>query len=232
MPNTDDTAVEEVPTTAGPPVVTTAPGRPRTTTTTEPVELLGGGARIFGNVLGPQGLATGAVVRVERLVGSEEAVLDVGAGTGGYNVQSLKGGRYRVRAWRAPDMILLEPEVFFLAADEQKNLDLRLTRVSEVNVRPSTDPDRLPAQEPFTLTLFLYAGSVTADGILEAIPRANETMQLAPGPGLALVSSDRATTDGGGRAVFRLRCLSAGSVSADVVFSVGRFPVALPNCPG
>jgi hypothetical protein len=213
-----------------PTTFTTVPGRPRTTLA-EPVEILGGGARIGGNVIGPQGNVVGATVRVERLINDQVATMDLNAFNGTFSLGGIRGGAYRVRAWKQPDLLLLEPEVFFLAADETKTLDLRVDKVSDVNIRTTLDPATPPAQDPYSVTVLLFAGAVGNDGTLQAIPRPQTPTQLVVGTGLTVVGSDRATTDSGGRARFQVRCLTGGPVTADLLVSTFRLGLGLPNCP-
>jgi len=232
-PTTVPTTIEDtLPATSAPPTTfTTTPGRPRTTLT-EPVDMLGGAARISGNVIGAQGNVVGATVRVERLVNDQVSTMDLNAFNGAYSLGGIRGGAYRVRAWKQPDLLLLEPAVFFLAADEQKTLDLKVDRVADVNVRTTLDPSSPPAQDPFSVTVFLYAGAVSGHGELQAIPRANTPVQLVVGQGLGLSGNGQAVTDSNGRARFQVRCLAAGPVNADLLVSTFRLGLGLPACPG
>ena len=231
------------PTTVPPPVettpattaatTTTKPSPPRTTATLS-VEIVPGTARISGTVLGPAGPVAGATVRVERFVGSEVATMDVNAGDGTFSLLSIRGGRYRVRAWKQPDLVQTEPEAFFLAADEARTVELRVTRVAEVAAQAKADPERPRVGETFTMTVFLYAGVVTDQGIVQAYGRADVPVQIVVGPGLVLQSPDQAVTDGGGNASFAAACQSPGQHSAEIVV-VGtpyRTPLTLPACEG
>jgi hypothetical protein len=230
-PTTVPTVPVTEPTTTVPAVTTTTkPGPPRSTTTVV-VDVSPGNARISGTVLGPQGPVAGAVVRVERLVGDEVAAVDVNAAGGAFTLPSVRGGRYRVRAWKTPDLYQPQPEAFFMAADEQKSLELRLTQVSAFNVQTTVEPDPLPAGEPFSITVFLYAGSVNSEGILQANPRAGQEVQISLGPGLGLTSPDRARTDGAGRVTFGAQCRTPGPQRAELLVSADvRLPLAIPDC--
>ncbi|MFP5316898.1 MAG: carboxypeptidase-like regulatory domain-containing protein [Acidimicrobiia bacterium] len=227
-----ETTVEPSTTTAAPTsTVTTMPGRPRQTTTI-PTDLGPGTARIQGSVSGPQGLVPGATVRVERLVGDDVASIDVVAADGRFTVPSIRGGSYRVRAWKAPELALTTPEVFFLAADEAKTVDLRLARVTDVSVQVDLDVERLPPSDPFTVTVTVYSGAVSDQGTVQGVSRPGLPVQVAVGAGLSLLSADRATTDASGRASFRMRCTAPGPVAADAVVDSSRISLGLPNCPG
>lgn len=227
-----ETTVESTTSSLGPTTtVTTMPGRPRQTTTI-PTDLAPGSARILGSVVGPQGLVTGATVRIERLVQDAVASIDVVAADGRFTLPSIRGGSYRVRAWKAPDLAMTSPEVFFLAADEVKTVELRLNRVTDVSVRVDLDVERLPPTDPFTVTIQVYSGAVSDQGALQGVSRPGIPVQVAVGAGLSLQSADRATTDASGRASFRLRCTAPGPTAADAVVDSSRISLGLPACPG
>lgn len=227
-----ETTVEATTSSIGPvTTVTTMPGRPRQTTTI-PTDLGPGAARITGSVVGPQGLVPGANVRVERLVGDDVASVDLVAADGRFTLPSVRGGNYRVRAWKAPELALTTPEVFFLAADEAKTVDLSLTRVTDVSVRIDLDVERLPPSDPFTVTIQVYSGTVTEQGVVQGLSRPGLPVQVAVAAGLSLVGPDRATTDAAGRASFRMRCTAPGPAAADAVVDATRMSLGLPTCPG
>src|SRR5205807_2321830 len=99
----------------------------RTTSTTVPFGP--GQATLNGNVSGPDGVEPNAVVHIERLVGSAVGTMDIPTNPDGtWSVPNVLGGRYRVRAWRAPDLALTEPAVFFLGATDSKQVALPLTK--------------------------------------------------------------------------------------------------------
>ena len=220
----------EAPVTTAQVTTTTVLGPPRSTTTV-PVEISPGSAGISGSVLGPQGPVAGARVLVERLVGDQLAAVQVDAPNGSFMLPSIRGGRYRVRAWKQPDHYQPQAEAFFLAADEQKSVELRVVRVGEVNAEVTVEPNPPPREEPFALTVFLFAGSVSPEGVLQAAPRAGQEVQIALGPGLGLTSPDRARTDNAGKATFGARCRTAGPQSGELRVSAAvRIPLALPEC--
>jgi hypothetical protein len=227
-PPTTTTTTEPATTTTD---VITVPGRPRTTTTVA-TDILGGAATISGTVSGPQGRVTTAIVRVERLVGSNVATMDVVATSGVFNLTGVRGGRYRIRAWNRPDLVELDPQTFFLAADEQKSIDLQVTRVRDLNVETTVDPNPPTGGDPFTVTLFVYAATVSDQGVVQAIPRPSLPVLLVVGSGLQPQTAAFATTDPGGRVTYRLRCTAAGRQGADLVAANTRVPLDLPPCPG
>ncbi len=80
-----------------------------------------GGASLNGTVTGPEGALTNATVHVERLVGAASGAMDVTTRPDGtWTLPMILGGRYRVRAWRTPDLALTKPEVFYLQSSETR----------------------------------------------------------------------------------------------------------------
>jgi len=100
-----------------------------TSRTSSTVALGPGNASITGSVTGPDGAVPGATVRVERIVGTSIGTTDVTTQADGtFAVPTILGGRYRVRAWRAPDLALVKPEIFYLQSSEPRTLALRVDR--------------------------------------------------------------------------------------------------------
>ena len=204
---------------------------PGNTTTT--IAIGPGKALLNGLVMGPDGPVPGAVVHAERLVGDGQAVVDVATlPDGTWSIPNILGGRYRVRAWRAPDLALTKPEVFFLGGDEKKRLDLGLTRYDGPAATASIAPNPPFVGEPANLVVRLSIQSVDPQGIVRAVPAAPTSVNLV-GSGAWSVESENPTfTDGVGDARWRVRCRASGNQSLAVV--VGDFQTlplsGLPPC--
>ena len=225
------TSVEAPTTTGQPTTIATVPGPPRTTTTL--TGALGpGGAQVAGVVNGPEGPVPGATVRVERLFGDEVDGTTIKAdGSGHWALRAINGGRYRLRAWRPPDLVALQPTLVFLGATESATITLGVERhgPDEINARISPDPP--VRDQPAVLVVLVANGQVDAEGVLRIAPRPGVAVQLAPGPGLALESPDVAVTDGAGNAAFAVRCTVAGAPpTATTVIAGANRTLALPPC--
>lgn len=229
-PGTAENAGSRVPDTTS----STAAPQPRTVTTLS-AALGPGAARLVGAVVGPEGPVPGATVRIERLFGDVVTPTTVTTdGSGQWSLGEINGGRYRVRAWRPPDLAALEATVFFLTATETKNVGLTMGRHGGESLVTSLSPERLVQGQPATLVVTLSAASIDAEGVLRTTARPNVGVQLAPGPGLVLESAAAAVTDGAGRAVFAVRCTAAGSQpGASAVIAGATRAISLPSCaPG
>ena len=211
----------------------TLPPKPRTTTTVS--SALGpGAARLTGTVNAPEGPVPGATVRVERLFGDAIAATTVMTDAAGqWVVDGVNGGRYRLRAWRPPDLAALEPTLLFLGATEKKNVTMPVARYGNDSALVTTTPNPPVRDQPATLVVTVSNGVVDGEGILHASPRPGVPIQLVPGTGLALESPDVVVTDAAGNAGFAVRCTQPGAVpgAAAVIGGTSR-TLALPACSG
>ncbi len=187
------------------------PGSSTTTT------LRSGFMTVSGTVRGPDGPVAGATVRLERFdVAGRATEFEVGTdGAGRYQLRGAPGGRYRVRAWRSPDLVQGEPVVGFLAATPDQRLDLVTERVGGVSVAAATAPD--PAREGQAVNLAVSVTERVVDGDGVVRHRAVGSRPVSLGGLGAWVSADgsravrvEASTDGAGRASFALRCVRPG----------------------
>lgn len=152
-------------------------GVPGSTTTSIPDK---GTARIGGSVQGPDGLVPGATVRIERLVAGREVRTDVVTGPDGrFLLENVPGGRYRIRAFLAPALAQVEPEVAFLRDAEDHSFDLVVTEHSGLVARASVAPELPLLRRPVNLAAVLARVEVDADGIVRATPVPNVSVELA-----------------------------------------------------
>ena len=209
---------------------TTSSGPPRTTVTT--VLALGPGeASLVGTVSGPGGPVDGATVRVERLVGKAVASTDVTtAGGGAWQLPSILGGPYRVRAFKTPDLAQSQYEAFFLAANERKTIDFKLAAAGGERITAVVTPNPPRVDQSATLTVTVGVGRVDEQGRPVLTPRPGILLTLSPGPGHVLESSPQVMTDASGAGVWRLRCVVEGASSVSLMVGPGVTKVNLPAC--
>jgi hypothetical protein len=208
----------------------TVPGNPRPVTTLS--SAIGPGtATLGGTVSGPEGPVAGATVRVERLVGDKVATTTVTSDAGGqWTLSSVNGGRYRLRAWRPPDLAMLQPTLFFLEASENKAVPLGMARYGEGNAVAAFAPGPPTAERPATLVVTVSNGGIDGEGVLHASPRPGVTVQLLVTAGLTLESPDTTITDGSGTASFTVRCAPPGPPAATAVIDGARRTVDVARC--
>ena len=208
-------------------VLREVPGR---TTTT--VALTPGKAVLNGSVVGPDGPVPGAVVRAERLVGDSVGSADVAtAADGTFALPAVKGGRWRVRAFRAPDLALIKPELFYLADGETKTLTLKVERYTGAGVSSAIAPDPPVVGEPANLVVQVTLQSVDANGVVRGVPIPGVRVELLGSGDWRVEGTNAQPSDGSGRAVWRVRCDSPGSQALTVrVGDDDTFPLRLPAC--
>jgi hypothetical protein len=204
------------------------PGRTTTTVDNRP-----GKANLAGTVTGPDGPVPMANVRVERLV--QETVLgkDVVAGPdGAWRLDLVRGGRYRVRAWRAPDLAQVEPQIFYLGFDETRSLPLVVARYNGPQASALLAPSPPVINEPAALSVVVTTASVDAQGIVRGTPLSGSSVQLLAGFAEWRMESPAVqVADAGGNVMWRLTCLVLGPRPLSVIMGSGT-PVTLtvPPC--
>ena len=205
-----------------------APGR---TTTT--VAAMGPGlATVRGRVVGPDGLpVVGANVRVERLVGDAAARMDLLSGEdGAWSLPNVLGGRYRIRAWRAPDLAQTEPSFVYVGYQETAPVEQKVGVHVGTFAVPAIAPSPPRVGEPATLAVQVTSRSVDAEGVVRGTPRAATPVEIA-GAAWSIVPPAATATDGGGQARWQVVCRAAGVQPLRlVVGGVEPFEVALPAC--
>jgi hypothetical protein len=225
-------------TTAPAPSTTATTVRATTTTTVRPTTTVStilpmgpGDASIGGTVSGPAGPVDGATVRVERLVGKAVATTEITTtGGGSWQLGSILGGSYRVRALRPPDFAQSPVESFFLAATERRTIDLRMPAAGGERITAAVNPNPPRVDQPATLVVTIGTGRVDDQGRPSITPRPGVVITLSPGPGIVLESAPQALTDGNGSAAWRIRCSIEGANTVSLVIANGVTQATLPGC--
>lgn len=180
------------------------------TTTTE-VVVGPGRSTLAGRVDGPDGPVEGAVVRLERLVGDTSARLDVVTGPDGlWQAPDILGGRYRFRAWREPDLAMLEPQILFLAAGQTLDSTLVVERFQALALDSAVAPDPPVVGERTNLVVRVSSQVVGEDGVVRATAESGVELTLGTGLGWIAESPIRARTSTAGDVTFTLVCRAPG----------------------
>jgi len=178
------------------------------------IEFSGGTARLLGTVEGPEGPVAGSVVRLDRAIDDQSDFIDIATGEDGtFEVTGLPGGRYQVRAWRQPDLAMLESFTAFLRDGEEATFTLTLlTQTTDLELKGFTDAGqfKLGARPRFGVTV--RSSTVGSDGrvYLQGAPGQLVTVQT----GGALANQQLTmVTDAQGVAVFSVACVRSGPAS-------------------
>jgi hypothetical protein len=129
--------------------------------------------------------------------------------------EGLQGGRYRVRAWRTPDLALTTPQILFLDAKQNQTVGMALSRYQGVSASSIVSPDPPVLNATTNVTVVVSTASVSPEGIVSGVPLPNAAVSLAVGPGW-IFSSGPGITNAQGRATFQLRCAALGQSPLEV----------------
>lgn len=181
-------------------------------TTTTTVVVGPGPLTIVGRVEGPDGPVGGAIVRLERLVGDASAAIQVPtAADGTWNADKVLGGRYRIRAWRPPELAMVRAEVLFIDSGEQRPVLLRLDRYEGRRVDAVIAPDPPLVDEPANLKVRIADRVVDERGIVRTTPRPGIRVRLTGSGSWSLSSPNPQTTGPDGSVTFRMTCNQEGA---------------------
>ena len=222
-----------------PPTSTTAPvdhsgdqlpkvgGKTTTTILIQP-----GPAKLAGIVVGPEGPVPGATIQVERLVGDGAGVLVLATTPEGtWELPGVLGGRYRIRAWRGPDLALTKPSIIFLEGNQTKELQLKLDRYAGLHAGAAIAPNPPTVDEPANLVVLVTTRAVDERGVVRATPVTGARVELFGGGRWQLDSQNVTATDGSGQARWQLRCREPGEQPLSVLVGDNEsFPLNLPAC--
>jgi hypothetical protein len=191
-----------------------------------------GTATLSGTVVGPNGPVPAAVVRAERLVGSSFGRIDTAVQPDGtWTIPGVKGGLYRVRAWRAPDLALTTPQVFFVASTDNKSLTLQLTQYAGTHVTAAVAPNPPVLNQPLNLAVQLTTEAVDNQGVVRSQGMPAAAIQLSADYNWSVNSSNPTLTDSNGEATWSLVCNGfSGTAMTVTVNNANSYPLNLPAC--
>lgn len=201
------------------------------TSTTRP--LGGGKAAIFGRVIDPDGNSVpGAFVRATYYgdPGKPEAIEALALEDGTYRFDQVLGGRWRVRAWKTPELATLEDNTFFLGYTEQRTLDLKVKAAVDYVVTSSMAPNSPFIGSPVELAVAVMSQSVDEEGVVHRSPIAGAAITLNVTGRWSLVGDPTQATEYNGRAAWELTCNEPGPQSITAIVGGREWPLNIPPC--
>lgn len=204
---------------------------PGTTTTTAP-PIGPGSSSIVGTVLAQGAPVVGATVEADRFVGDQMTSTAVTTGAdGSFLIPNVLGGRYRVRAWRPPDLDMTDPVFFFLPDGQQRGVNLQLTAYKGPEVATAINPGSLQVGELANLLVQVTDPIVGSDGVVRSQPAVGASVELVDGPSWVVYNGNPQVTGPSGRVLFQVSCDQAGQDPLSVaVGSSAPQPLRLPYC--
>jgi hypothetical protein len=191
----------------------------------------GGRATLRVRVDGPDARSGGLVVRFERFDGGLRGWEDVRAGRDGVAVLTeAMGGRYRVRAWRRPDLTSTESQAVFVGFDQELEVRVRVERHDALIVQGALAVGAWQVGDVVPFQVLVVREEVDGEGIIRGAPQslAVEVRQIV---GAAVEEPRVAVTDpGSGFATFAARCDLPGEHRLVLVGGPDEIEVLLPPC--
>jgi hypothetical protein len=198
------------------------------------VPLSGGKASLSGVVIGPTGAIPSATVLVERLVGDSVGATSIPTGADGtWKVTGIRGGRYRIRAWRAPDLALTTPTILFLGGTDNQTLSLNVSQFSANGTAATATvvPNPPTVGVVATLTVQITSQVVGNDGVVRSSPIPGDQVELTDAGNVVIAGANPGTTDGSGRVTWQIGCVSTGPEGMQaVVNGINSYPLTTPDC--
>jgi len=172
---------------------------------------------------------------------------------GRYELRGIPGGRYRVRAFLAPALALVTPDVRFLPDGQEHTFDLAMTDQRGVVARAAVAPDPPYLDGDVNLAIVVATRSVDPDGVVRSVPVSGVRVELDGLGAWSLRTPDsprgplqpRATTtttsfsplstiaftDANGQVRYELTCEQAGPPGLSLLVSVTVTPPAVEGEP-
>ncbi len=190
-----------------------------------------GSATISGRVT-VDGGGHGARVRLERFVGDATGVLDIDTdGSGGFKVEHALGGRYRIRAWDAPEYASIPTVTVFVPADGEIGVDVPMREFQGPRLQLALDTAVPAVGSTATLEALVTEQEIDGEGYLSGAGLSDVDLTLTVGSGFRITSANPTTTGDDGRASWTLVCRSEGAHDVTVEFGEsGSTVVTLPTC--
>ena len=202
------------------------PGRTTTSIDNGP-----GQAHLSGTVQAPEGAVPGATVHVERVVGDATVATDVATNPDGtWKLDNVKGGRYRVRAFRPPDLAQTSPAIFFLNGNENKTLNLQVQHYNGTGATGVIAPNPPRVGQPSNLAVQVTAVIVDPAGIVRIAPQVGVQVDLSGSGSWQFQSATTQVTGANGEAVWNLVCGSSGVQPLTATVAGQAYPLNLSAC--
>jgi hypothetical protein len=230
-----------------------APVPESTTSSTEPIDLTsvvlepiaagkgtsttrppgGGKAAIFGKVIDSDGKPVPAAFVRATYYGDPskpEVIEALSAEDGTYRFEQVLGGRWRIRAWKAPELATLEDNVFFLGYTEQRAMDLKVKAATDIVVTSNMAPNPPFTGTPVELAVLVLTQSVDEEGVVHRSPVGGAAVTLDIRGNWSLVGEATQGTEFNGRTAWQLTCNAVGPQPI-IAFVAGReWPLNIPAC--
>ena len=194
---------------------------------TDPIE----GKATLSGIVTAEGKRAGGRVRIERLVGDKVGVLDLDVGgDGAFKVEHALGGRYRIRAWSAPDFSAVPSVTVFLPAKGDLDIEVPMQKFEGFRLQAALDTGLPHVGETVKVKALLTTQSVDGSGYVVGEGAKDGVITLTAAPGYRVTSANPTKTGADGWATWTVVCQSAGIHDVTVEYLEQSTIVSLPAC--
>ncbi|MCA1842728.1 MAG: hypothetical protein LC792_05960, partial [Actinobacteria bacterium] len=174
----------------------------------------------------------GALVRATYYgdVNKPEVIEALSLDDGTYRFDQVLGGRWRLRAWKAPELATLEDNVFFLGYTEQHQLDLRVKAAADYVVTSSMAPNPPFIGAPVELAVLVMSQSVDSEGVVHRSPVGGAAVTLNIFGKWSPAGDPTQGTDYNGRAAWTLTCNEVGQQQISATVGGRDWSLNIPPC--
>jgi hypothetical protein len=203
----------------------------KATSTTRP--LGGGKATISGRVVDTDGNPVpGAFIRATYYgdPNKPEVIEALSLDDGTYKLEQVLGGRWRIRAWKAPELATLDDNTFFLSYTENRTLDLKVKAAGDFVVTSSMAPNPPFTGSPVELAVLVMSQSVDEEGVVHRSPVGGAAVTLNVIGKWYLAGDLTQATEVNGRTAWTLTCSTEGLQPITAVVGGRDWPLRIPDC--
>ena len=201
--------------------------------TTSTVPSSPGAASISGRVRDSSGRALAGATIIATWYATDPPVQhNVMSGLdGSYSFTTIHGGRWRVRAYRFPEWATPKSVAFFLAADEEQDLDLVVDLLTDFEVKATINPDPPTVGDEASLVIRVGRRSLDPDGKIRSDPAGGVSVTiLSPSSWSIDISDSTRTTGFDGTVRWSVSCQSEGVQPLELRVAGKTVTPTLPAC--
>ena len=162
---------------------------------------------------GPDGPVGGAVVRIERWVGSASgAIMTSTDGSGHFGAGGLLGGHYKVRAWKQPALATFDAATGFVPNGGRLQVNVVMEKHDAFTVQLAATSATASVGTGFGVAVLVTREQVDGNGVVVDGPVGGVPVKLSVDSAVSIDGDNPAKTDANGFATWTLTCQTAGQL--------------------
>lgn len=190
-----------------------------------------GDSSLSGTVSGLAADDVGGEVRLTRVTDGGQSSISVPIKPdGSWESGSIRGGRYRIRAFVPSVRASNGSLVIFLSEGQDRKVSLSVTTPPQGLVLDVVGPEAPEVGSQAVVAITAGRQEVDPDGTSILVPVPGLPVQASFSPVVTLLSADVTTTDSGGAARFLIRCELSGTAAVTLAVEDQRAVLTIPAC--